>query len=200
MILEGILSTINEDQSIHLSPMGPRVPGPDFKTFLLRPYKTSTTFRNLQRTRQGVFHVTDDVELIASSAIGAPHPIPSTRKAKSINGHILLDACQWFSFTVESLDASTEPARLACRVLDHATIRDFFGFCRAKHAVIEAAILATRITLLPPSAILADFDKLRMIVEKTGGDAEHRAFARLEQYVHQTLSPDSAKQPTETPS
>ena len=60
------------------------------------------------------------------------------------------------------------------------SLREFFGFNRAKHAVIEAAILATRFHLLPADEIEAEFRKLRVIVDKTGGDAEHEAMAFLE--------------------
>ena len=34
--------------------------------------------------------------------------------------------------------------------------REFFGFNRAKHAVLEAAILATRVELLPADEILSE--------------------------------------------
>jgi len=41
----------------------------------LRPFQTSTTFHNLKRQRAGVFHVVDDVLLLARAAIG---PIGAT--------------------------------------------------------------------------------------------------------------------------
>jgi len=61
--------------------------------------------------------------------------------------------------------------------------REFFGFNRAKHAVVEAAILATRTEFLPPEEILAEFRRLAVLVEKTGGSAEHEAFQLLEDHV-----------------
>ena len=68
-------------------------------------------------------------------------------------------------------------------MLDAGRLRDFFGFNRAKHAVVEAAILATRIHLLAAEEIAAEFRKLGVIVGKTGGDQEKEAFAFLERYV-----------------
>jgi hypothetical protein len=62
-------------------------------------------------------------------------------------------------------------------------LRDFFGFNRAKHAVLEAAILATRTQFLPPDRVLAQLGELAPLVEKTGGAAEKRAFAFLRSYV-----------------
>jgi hypothetical protein len=58
--------------------------------------------------------------------------------------------------------------------------RDFWGFNRAKHAVVEAAILATRLHLIPHAEIAAEFVKLRRIVDKTGGPAEFEAMNFLE--------------------
>ena len=51
------------------------------------------------------------------------------------------------------------------------------------HAVVEAAILATRTAFLPREQILADYDKLAVLVEKTGGEREREAFALLRQHV-----------------
>jgi hypothetical protein len=61
--------------------------------------------------------------------------------------------------------------------------RDFFGFNRAKHAVLEAAILATRTSFLPLDDVAAEFRKLGVIVQKTGGPQEHAAFALLEEHL-----------------
>ena len=66
---------------------------------------------------------------------------------------------------------------IECQVVATGRIRDFIGFNRAKHAVIEAAILATRLELLEAKQILAEFRRLAVIVEKTAGQSERRAFA-----------------------
>ena len=68
-LLEGIVTTLNEDGSPHITPMGPIVDA-SFSQILLRPYRTSTTYQNLKRTGQGVLHVTDDVEMFARAAVG----------------------------------------------------------------------------------------------------------------------------------
>ena len=69
-------------------------------------------------------------------------------------------------------------------------MREFFGLNRAKHAVVEAAILATRLHLLAAVEVLADLGKLRVLVEKTGGPAEHAAFQFLQDYVEARVSGD----------
>lgn len=182
MILEGIITTMNADGSVNISPMGPRV-DPSQSEFLLRPYQTSTTYRNLKRTGQGVFHVTDDVELLARAAVGTPEPLPDMTAARGVEGRILSDACRWYALKVSSLDDSRQRTEIVCEVVDQGRLRDFFGFNRGKHAVVEAAILATRTEFLPAEEVFDQFARLQVLVEKTGGPAEHRAFEFLQAFV-----------------
>ena len=71
MILEGIVTTLNDDATLNIAPMGPRVDaGVALARFELRPYRSSTTYYNLKKRGEGVFHVTDDVLLLAQTAIG----------------------------------------------------------------------------------------------------------------------------------
>ena len=52
------------------------------------------------------------------------------------------------------------------------------------HAVIEAAILATRIAYLPIEEIRRQFLNLAVLIEKTGGPKERAAFDLVARYVH----------------
>lgn len=183
MILEGLISTLNADGTPHVAPMGPRVDGPNFDRFLLRPFPTSHTYRNLARHPEGVLHVTDDVLLLAKASVGKLTEFPPHRPAEQVRGVVLTDACRYFEFRVDRLDDSEERVRLDALVVHAGHHRDFFGFNRAKHAVLEAAILATRLHLLPRGEIEGEFRKLRTIVDKTGGAAEHEAMAFLEAHL-----------------
>lgn len=182
MILEGIVTTVQPDCSANISPMGPLV-DESMRRLVLRPFKTSTTYANLKRTGQGVLHVTDDVELFAQAAIGRPDPPPALLPAAAVAGWIIADACRWYAFRVTRLDDSRPRTHIDAEVVDEGRVRDFFGFNRGKHAVIEAAILATRVALLPAEEIAHDLERLAVLVEKTGGPAEHRAFTLLSDYV-----------------
>lgn len=177
-ILEGLVTTIDPDGRPHLAPMGPRI-SPDWSRLLLRPFPTSQTCCNLKALGEGVLHVTDDVLLLARAALGQA-PMPHIIPAKCVRGFVLADACRAYEFEVRSLDESGERVQIEAEVVHAETLRDFFGFSRAKHAVLEAAILATRLHLLPPEQVAADYARLRTLVEKTGGPAEHEAFAFLE--------------------
>ena len=187
-ILEGIVTTLLADGAPNISPMGPIVDA-RMKQLWLRPFRTSTTFRNLKRTGGGVFHVTDDVQLLAQAAVGQPDPLPRLVSAEAIDGVVLADACRWYAFEVESLDDSGERTSVVARVVDRGVLREFAGFNRAKHAVIEAAIFATRVHLLGAEPVLREFDRLAEIVAKTGAAAEHQALAFLRQHLERGDQP-----------
>jgi hypothetical protein len=178
MILEGLVTTTDATGAPHLAPMGPTV-DTALSSLLLRPFPTSNTYQNLVRHGEGVFHTTDDARLIAYAAVGKT-TIPPTNPATAVAGFVLSDACRAFEFRVRSIDASRERVHITADVVQRNSLREFLGFNRAKHAVIEAAILATRFHLLPADEIAVEFKKLRVIVDKTGGEAEFEAMAMLE--------------------
>jgi hypothetical protein len=118
--------------------------------------------------------------LLANAAIGAVDVFPPVRAATRIRGYVLVDSCRHFEFVVKSMDTTSERVSIEAEVVHTGKTRDFFGFNRAKHAVVEAAILATRLHILPLAEVAAEFKKLRVIVGKTGGPAEHTAMDLLE--------------------
>lgn len=187
MILEGVVTTRSDDGSINVAPMGPIV-DESMAWLTLRPFQTSITFHNLKRQRAGVFHVVDDVLLLARAAIGRLVVPPPMEPAQTIDGAVLADACRWYEFEIVQFDDSKERAELRARVVHVGRIRDFFGFNRAKHAVLEAAILSTRLHLLPPADVRAELARLKIPVDKTAGPREAEAFSLLEGYVEETLS------------
>lgn len=187
MILEGIITTLNADGSVHVAPMGPQVDN-DFRRFELRPFQSSHTFGNLQTTRQGVLNVTDDVELLAQAAIGRVAPRPKVTPAPEIDGCYLSDTCRWYAFRVRSIDASQPRARCICDVVAHGRLRDFFGWNRAKHGILELAILATRVAWIPHPVIRQELERTAVMVAKTGGDAERRALECLRLFLSEHLA------------
>lgn len=182
MILEAIVTTINDDGTPNISPMGPTVNDASLKTFELRPFPTSRTFANLKRTKMGVLHITDDVEMFALAALGSLNT-PPLQDASRVTGKIISDSCRWFEFQVEFIDETGPRISLNCRTVHQGRMRDFWGFNRAKHAVIEAAILATRIDFLPAEEVRDQFTRFESIIIKTGGEQEKSAFDRLSQFV-----------------
>jgi hypothetical protein len=186
MILEGLVTTLSGEEIPNLAPMGPVVPEgtEEWRTFQLRPFRTSRTYANLKASREGVLHVSDDVLLLAQAALG-PYPLPPTRPAEHVRGLVLTGACRYYEFRITGWDDQSDRAQLHAEVVHAQRLRDFFGFNRAKHAVLEAAILATRIAFLPLAQIEEEFDRLAIVVEKTGGSQERQAFALLRAHLEE---------------
>ncbi|MBX9681741.1 MAG: DUF447 family protein [Gemmataceae bacterium] len=184
MILEGIVTTIAPDGSLNIAPMGPIVDA-DMRRLILRPFKSAQTYRNLKEHGEGVFHVTDNVLLLAQAAVGEVNPVPEVERATYILGYILSECARFHEFRTTKIDDAQDRTTIEAEVVHSGSRGDLLGFNRAKHAVLEAAILATRTMLIPREEIDAEFRKLKVIVEKTGGPQEHAAFRHLEDYVHQ---------------
>lgn len=196
MILEGIVTTVSPEGDLNIAPMGPKV-DLSMRRFVLRPFRTSTTYRNLKARGEGVLHVTDDVLLLARTAIGLP-VASATRPAEVVAGRILVDTCRYYEFRLIDLDDRDERTTLVAETVAEGRVRDFFGFNRARHAVVEAAILATRASWLPLEEVFGDYRKLAPLVEKTGGPAEHEAFSLLSQHLNEVarrrgLDPDTLR-------
>ncbi len=190
MILEGIITTLSADGGVNIAPMGAVIDEAQersIRRMRLRPYQGTATLANLARAGQGVFHVTDDVELLARAAVDRLETLPELLPAQAVEGRILAEACRWYALRVVKIDRTAPRAEVETEVVDCGRLRDYFGLNRAKHAVVEAAILATRVRFLPPAEIRDALARLAAPVEKTGGAAEQRAFAFLQDYVGRAL-------------
>ena len=88
---------------------------------------------------------------------------------------------------VLALDATPPRSRIEARVVHRGVRREFVGFNRARHAVLEAAILATRVRLLPAAQIREELERLQVLVDKTAGPREREAWALVGAYVASQL-------------
>jgi hypothetical protein len=153
----------------------------DEARIVLKPFLETTTFRNVRETRVAVVNLTDDVMLFVQGAIGSPQ-FPWT-PATEVRGAVLEAACSWREIEVETIDDTPPRSRIETRVVHRGFRREFIGFNRARHAVLEAAILATRTHLIPADEIRAEYARLQVIVDKTAGPREREAMAMLTEYV-----------------
>ena len=201
MILESIVTTVGQNGQINIAPMGPVLTFPDAMRavssadpgFVLRPFAGSRTFENLMATRHATIHVTDDAALFAKAAIGRlDDPSKLVRRSACGRWAVLNHTHRWFSVQVNSVVETPPRYEMPCRVVDSAIESPFFGFNRAKHAVIEGAILATRTHLLSASEVKSQLDTLRPLIEKTAGQAERDAFEMLVQEIAARLNPRAA--------
>jgi uncharacterized protein len=170
MIVETVTTTINADGTVNCAAMG--VEWGD-EAIVIKPYRGTRTLRNLQRHGAAVVNLTDDILLFTQAALGNPHP--PTRPAAVVDGAVLADGCSWREVTVDAIDATGPRARVTTRVVARGTGREFIGFNRACHAVLEASILASRVRRLPADEVSAELERLEVLVDKTAGPRERAA-------------------------
>jgi uncharacterized protein len=178
VIVESIVTTLAPDGTINFAPMGVEW-GED--SIVLKPFLETTTFRNLSASNAAVVNLTDDVMLFAQGAISSPQ-FPSF-PAQVVPGVVLEAACSWRELAIKSIDATPPRSRMEATVVHRGSRREFIGFNRARHAVLEAAILATRTHLIPSEEIREEYARLQVIVDKTAGPREREAMDLLTEYV-----------------
>ena len=178
MIVETVTTTINPDGTVNCAAMG--VEWGD-ETIVIKPYRATRTLRNLEARGAAVVNLTDDILLFTQAALDDPHP--PTRPAGAVEGAVLADACSWREVEVDSIDATGPRARVTTRVVGRGTGREFVGFNRACHAVLEASILASRVRRLPAEEIRAELERLAVLVDKTAGARERAAMDHVRAYV-----------------
>jgi uncharacterized protein len=171
-ILETVVTTINPDGSVNCAAMGVEW---DEHQIVIKPYRGTRTLRNLRAAGAAVVNVTDDILLFSQAALGDPQP--PTRAATAVAGAVLDDACSWREVRVEAIDDGEARARVGTVVVGGGAGREFLGFNRASHAVLEGSILASRARMLDAEDIRAELRRLQVLVDKTGGPREREAMA-----------------------
>jgi uncharacterized protein len=177
-IIETVTTTINPDGTVNCAAMG--VEWGD-EIIVIKPYRSTRTLRNLRATGAAVVNLTDDILVFTQAALGDPQP--PTRPAATIEGAVLADACSWREVRVDAIDGSGERARVTTEVVGRGAGREFVGFNRARHAVLEASILASRARRLPLEEIRTELERLQVLVDKTAGPRERDAMELVRRHV-----------------
>jgi hypothetical protein len=180
MIRETVVTTRAEDGHIHIAPMGVRQEG---EYLLLAPFRPSRSLDNMLRERCAVINYTDDVRIFAGCLTGRwQWPVcPATR----IEGARLADTLAHSEVVVERVEDDALRPRLLCRPVHEVQHAAFGGFNRAQGAVLEAAVLVSRLHLLPWEKIQSEIDYLGIAIEKTAGAKERQAWDWLMEAVTQ---------------
>jgi len=190
MIVESIVTTVAADGAVNCAPMGVEW-GDD--RIVLKPFLETATYRNVLATRAAVVNLVDDVRIFARAAIS--NPVYPTVPSAVVKGVRLADCCSWRELEVQAIDSTPPRSRIDTAVVHRGFQREFIGFNRARHAVLEAAIYATRLHLLPREFITSELERLQVIVDKTAGPEEREAMALLAAFVRDA-TPSSRTEPS----
>lgn len=179
MIRETIVTTCAPDGAVHIAPFGLIQEGANW---VIAPFKPSTTLENLRANPYAVANYTDDVRVFAGCLTGR-RDWP-TRPASKVPGAVLAQALAHAELEVGRVAEDALRPRFSCRIVHQEMRRPYVGFNRAQGAVIEAAILVSRLHMLPWDKIEREMDYLGIAIEKTAGPREREAWdwliARIE--------------------
>jgi len=174
MIHETVVTTVSSEGRVHVAPMGLVA---DARTILLKPFKPSVTLDNVLASGSAVVNFTTDVRIFAGCVTGRKEW--PTLPAEVVNGARLVSSLAHCELRLlEHRDDPQRPELLMQRVHEvrHA---DFQGFNRAQSAVLEAAVLVSRLGMLEPQKIAREVGYLHIAISKTAGDAERLAWRWL---------------------
>lgn len=178
MILETIVSTVNIDGEAHVTPFGIRMQD---GMVVISPYKPSTTLQNILATGHAVLNLTDDVRVFAGALTGRkPWHLLATDK---VQGFRLEDCLVHKELKLVSVEDDSVRPQLSLEVVHEMQHAPFQGFNRAQAAVIELAVLVSRLKRLPMEKIKQEMQYLQIAIDKTAGERELQAWTWLMEVV-----------------
>jgi hypothetical protein len=180
MIRETIVSTMNEAGQVHFAPIGIIA---EHGGWVIAPFRPSTTLKNLRAVPFAVANYTDDVRVFAGCLTGR-HQWPAAPCSEILTPR-LAGALAHAELAVTRTTEDALRPRFHCRVLCEVTHAPFQGFNRAQAAVIEAAILVSRLQMLPREKVEREIAYLEIAVSKTASAAEEEAWGWLVQRVRE---------------
>ena len=182
-IRETIITTADAGGKLHIAPIGIIA---ERGGWVIAPFRPSVTLDNLAAVPFAVASYTDDVRIFAGCLTGRKDwptvpvegfPVPRLEAALA---HSVL--------RVESISDDSVRPRHFCRVVQEETHAPFTGLNRAKAAVLELAILVSRLGMLPREKIEAEIAYLTIAIDKTAGPDEKEAWGWLMQRVTSHLA------------
>jgi uncharacterized protein len=175
MIFETIVTTADRDGRAHIAPMGVRF---EDGMAILAPFRPSATLDNVIATRAAVVNFSTDVRVFAGCVTGYRRDWP-TLVATTVPSVRLADTLSHVELRLHDLhDDDTRPTlRMEC--VHRETHAPFAGFNRAQAAVVEGAILVSRLFMLPREKVDSEVAYLQIAIDKTAGDSEREAWQWL---------------------
>ena len=177
-IRESIVTTLNADGSAHIAPLGVIEEPP---SLVIAPFRPSTTLDNLRRHPFACINYTTDVRIFAGCVTRRQRDWPVVAPERT-SGWRLAHALAHDEVEVVEVVEDAQRPRFRCRQLHMATHAPFLGLNRAQAAVLEAAILASRVRMLPRAKIEQELAYLAIGVDKTAGPGELEAWSWLVEF------------------
>jgi hypothetical protein len=183
VIRESIVITTDAEGAPHIAPLGLHE---EDGGLIAAPFTPSRTLDHMRARPFLTASVTDDVRIFAGCLTGRRDwPVLPAAKVK---GFYLAGAHAHRELEVARVTEDALRPRFHCRIVHEAAHAPAPGFNRAHAAVIEAAILASRLDRLPPDKIRAELAYLEIAIGKTSGPREQVAWQWLMEKIQAHLS------------
>jgi hypothetical protein len=179
MIFETIVTTAARDGRPHIAPMGVRF---EDEIAILAPFRPSTTLDNILATRAAVINLTTDVRVFAGCVTGAQRDWP-TLPASRVESVRLGGSLAHIELRLDEVRDDDERPVLRMKPVHRETHAPFGGFNRAQNAVVEGAILVSRLFMLPADKVDSELAYLQIAIDKTAGENERIAWGWLKEAV-----------------
>ena len=178
MIRETIVTTCDAAGKVHVAPFGLIE---EAGGWVIAPFRPSVTLDNLLQVPELVANFVDDVRVFAGCLTGRRDwpCVPADR----IRPPRLAAALAHAELRVVRVAEDAQRPRLSCRVIHRGLHAPFMGFNRAQAAVVEGAILVSRLFMLPRDEVERQMAHLAVAVAKTAGPAEQEAWNWLVEAV-----------------
>lgn len=186
-IVETVVTTMDSGGTVHIAPLGLIADGDGW---IVAPFKPSRTLDNLTANPFAVASHPDDIRVIAGCVTGR-RDWP-TVPADTVNGVRLRDAVSHWELAVARVADDAMRPRFHCRVVHTRSHKPWGGYNRAEAAVLELAVLTTRLSMLPPEKIDAELAYLEIAISKTAGPREQEAWDWLMERVKAFRSGDAS--------
>ncbi len=177
-IFETVVTTQSPEGTPHVAPMGVRYLAGQV---LLMPFKPSTTLTNVLATRHAVLNLITDTRVFAGCVTGrrAWPLLPAER----IAGQRLACALLHVELALDEFVDDVQRPVLRLSRVHEANHAPFMGLNRAQAAVVEGAVLVSRLQMLAPDKVEAEMAYLQIAIDKTAGAGEHEAWGWLQEAV-----------------
>jgi uncharacterized protein len=180
MIFETIITSINADGIAHVAPFGVRHEG---EYIVIAPYQPSTTLANVLASKQAVMNICDDVRVFAAALTN--RQAWTLQPTNQVKGFRLADCLQHVELVLVEVRDDTLRPQLVMQKVYAEQHKPFNGFNRAQAAVIELAVLVSRLHMLPQDKIQAEMQYLQIAIDKTAGANELLAWSWLVEKTEQ---------------
>lgn len=174
MIYETIITSLDNQNNPNVAPFGIQLQD---GLVVISPYKPSVTLDNILATQHAVMNLTDDVRVFAGALTRrqAWTLLPATK----ITGVRLAETLVHKELKLVKVNEDDLRPQLFLEVSHEEQHESFKGFNRAQAAVIELAVLASRLQMLPKDKVMSEFNYLKIAIDKTAGERELQAWGWL---------------------